>query len=69
LPKAIYIDIINEGLILDNFNISIITPIGKKYANNKDPGDFRPISVSNVFANIYEMIILKKIDQIFNFND
>ncbi len=69
LLKAIYIDIINEGLILDNFNISIITPIKKKYTNYKNPEDFRPISVSTVFSNIHEMIILKKIDQIFKFND
>jgi hypothetical protein len=40
--KAIYSDTINEGLILDNFNISIITPIEKKDSNNMDPGDFRP---------------------------
>jgi hypothetical protein len=39
----------------------IITPIEKKYTNNKNPEDFRPISVSTVFSNIYEMIILKKI--------
>ena len=69
LLKLIYSDIINEGLVLDNFNISIITPKEKKDSNNKNPEDFRPISVSRVFSNIYEMIILNKIDQIFKFNN
>ena len=63
--KQIYTDIINQGIILTDFNISIITPIEKKDNNNNNPEDFRPISVSSVFANIYEMIILDKIGNIF----
>ena len=58
LLKRIYCDIINEGIILNNFNASIITPIEKKDIGNINPKDFRPISVSNVFCNLHEMIIL-----------
>ena len=57
--KMIYKDIINHGITLDNFNISLISPIEKKDSNIVNPEDYRPISVSSVFSNIYEMIILK----------
>ena len=59
--KNVYKDIINNGIVLQNFNISLISPIGKKDSNTSDPEDFRPISVSSVFSNIYEMIILNQI--------
>jgi hypothetical protein len=65
----IYEDIINHGVTLENFNISLISPIEKKDSNNTSPEDFRPISVSNVFSNIYEMLILNQITDIFTFNN
>jgi hypothetical protein len=67
--KNVYKDIINNGIVLQNFNISLISPIGKKDSNTSDPEDFRPISVSSVFSNIYEMIILNQIEEIFKFNN
>jgi hypothetical protein len=67
--KNVFKDIINNGLSLENFNISLISPIEKKDSNNSNPEDFRPISVSTVFSNIYEMIILKQIEEVFNFNN
>ena len=67
--KNMYADMINEGILLNNFNISIITPIQKKDTNNSAPEDFRPISVSNTFSNIYEMILLDKMEHLFKFNN
>ena len=69
LLKQIFQDIINEGVILENFNISIITPIEKKDSANKHPEDLRPISVSNTFSTIFEMTLLNKMDHIFQFNN
>ena len=66
--KNIYNDIINDVITLTNFNISIITPIEKKDTGNKHPEDFRPISVSNTFSNIYEMLLLSKMEHLFKFN-
>ena len=67
--RLLYCDIINEGVTLHNFNISIISPIEKKGTINKHPEDFRPISVSNIFSNIYEMILLDKMEHLFKFNN
>ncbi len=63
------IDGYSHGVTLEKFNISLISPIEKKDSNNTRPEDFRPISVSNVFSNIYEMLILNQITDIFTFNN
>ena len=67
--KNIFKDVINQGILLEKFNISVITPIEKKESNNNNLDDYRPISVSNVFSTLYEMIILNNIENIFKFND
>lgn len=56
----IYNNIVNHDLIIDNFNISLITPIAKSKMSSSRPQDFRPISVSSVFCTIYERLILEK---------
>jgi hypothetical protein len=60
---------VRYGLSIQNFNISIINPILKKGNLANRPEDYRPISVSNVFCNIYEKLILLKIHTVFNFNE
>lgn len=67
--KEIFNVIINQGMVLNNFNISLISPIEKKSNGNKSPDDYRPISVSNSISNIYEMILLNLIHSIFKFNN
>jgi hypothetical protein len=59
---------INEGIILNNFNVSIITPIEKKDTGYKHSENFRPISVSYTFSNIFE-ILLDKMEHLFKFSN
>ena len=66
--RDIFNSIIKFGLILKNLNISAITPIPKKAGITKNPDDYRPISVSNVFSILYERLILQKIEHIFKFS-
>lgn len=54
----VYNDIIKYGLEVDNFNISVITPIPKSKKITDNPDDYRPISVSSVFCTLFEKIIL-----------
>ena len=53
--------IINTGIIPDDFNTSILTPIPKK-GNKMTPEESRPISVSSVFCNIFEQILLNRME-------
>jgi len=53
--------ITSYGYLPKNFNTSLLTPIPKK-GISKTPSDFRPISVSSVLANIFELLLLSKID-------
>jgi len=55
--------IVSTGHVPDDFNISVVTPIPKK-GEQHTPGDFRPISVSSVFANIFERLLLSKMDRV-----
>ena len=51
---------ISYGYTPDNFNTSLLTPIPKK-DTLITPSDYRPISVSTVFAILFEKLILEKI--------
>ena len=51
-----YTNIFNCGIIPTNFNVSMVTPKGKEIPRN--PANFRPISVSTTFANIFETLLL-----------
>ena len=53
-----YSAIFNCDLIPTNFNISVVTPIPKSKEIPKSPANFRPISVSTVFANVFELLLL-----------
>ena len=63
----IFNDVIKYGIIIDNFNISLIHPIPKKKIGASYPNDYRPISVSSTFCNIYESLILDNIIGVFKF--
>ena len=53
--------ILAKNIIPNGFNHCIIVPIKKnKNIKNFDCDNFRPLSVSNVFAQILEAVILKK---------
>jgi hypothetical protein len=54
--------IFSNGIIPSDLNVALITPIPKKSGTISKPDECRPISVSSVFANIFETIILKKTD-------
>jgi retron-type reverse transcriptase len=58
----IFNKMIKYGHVPSEFNTSLLTPIPKKGNEQNTPNDFRPISVSTVFAIIFEKLILKKID-------
>ena len=53
-----YSAIYNYNLIPENFNVSMVTPIPKSKEIPKNPSNFRPISVSTVFANVFELLLL-----------
>ena len=53
-----YSAIFNCNIIPTNFNVSIVTPIPKNKELPKHPSNFRPISVSTVFANVFELLLL-----------
>ncbi|CAF1115469.1 unnamed protein product [Brachionus calyciflorus] len=53
--------IISYGYFPKIFNTSLLTPIPKK-GISKTPSDFRPISVSSVLGNIFELLLLSKIN-------
>ena len=53
-----YSAIINHDLIPSNFNVSMVTPIPKSKEMPKSPTNFRPISVSTTYANIFELLLL-----------
>ena len=53
-----YSAIFNFNIIPTNFNISLVTPIPKNKELPKHPSNFRPISVSTVFANVFELLLL-----------
>ena len=53
-----YTCIINFGIIPTNFNVSMVTPIPKGKVSPQKPADFRPISVSTAFANLFELLLL-----------
>jgi hypothetical protein len=63
-----YTNILKYGFQIDKFNITVITPIPKKGKISDNPFDFRPISVSNTFCQLFEKILLKKTEHIFKFN-
>jgi hypothetical protein len=60
--KVFYSLIFSHGYVPSKMNISYVTPIpkGKKVSNN--PADYRPISVSTSFANVFETLLLNNID-------
>lgn len=55
--------IVTTGHMPANFNISTIKPIPKK-GPNKEPSDFRPISVSTSFAAVFESLILLRLTDV-----
>ena len=50
---------LKTGQITDKFNVCFVTLIQKKSTLNEQ-SDTRPISVSSVFANLFEPLILTK---------
>lgn len=64
--KLFYEIILNTGRLPIKLNLSVITPIPKTKEIPNDASCFRPISVSSVFANIYEAIILNKVSSVCN---
>ena len=60
---TIFNNVIKYGLTINNFNVSLITPIPKKNAMSTRPEDYRPISVSNTISNIFEELLKNKISQ------
>lgn len=57
--RCIFNNMVKYGHTPNDFNISLVTPIPKK-GENKTPSDFRPISVSSSYAQIYESLLLEK---------
>ena len=49
------------NIIPKYFNVSKITPIPKDNPSSTDLNDFRPLSISNHFSQIFERLILEKI--------
>ena len=56
------------GLQVANLNTSVVTPIPKKNNITDNPDDYRPISVSCCFAQLYETLLLDKIEAVFKFS-
>ncbi|RNA44919.1 RNA-directed DNA polymerase from mobile element jockey-like [Brachionus plicatilis] len=61
LVKIFMLVALHHGYLPDSFNVSIVNPIPKGGVTN-EPSDFRPISVSNSFATILEVLLLGKMD-------
>ena len=59
LLAIIFNNMIKQGHTPENFNISLVTPIPKK-GKAESVSDYRPISVSTAYAQIYEALLLKK---------
>ena len=68
LLLTLFNDIIKYGLKLENFNVSVITPIPKQKKVSRDPSDYRPISVSSIFCTVYEKLIYLKTNSLYKFN-
>lgn len=66
--STIFNDVVKYGLILQNFNVSLIHPIPKTKTFRDKPDEYRPISVSNILCNVYEQVILIKTHSTFKFN-
>ncbi len=56
-----YSVIFNQNLIPTDFNVSMVTPIPKSTEIPKHPKNFRPVSVSTVFANVFELLLLNNV--------
>ena len=65
---GLYNLIVKFGLQISNLNTSVITPIPKKNNATDKPEDYRPISVSSCFAQLYETLLLDKIEDVFCFS-
>jgi hypothetical protein len=52
--------ICSQGLMPENLNVALITPIPKKDCIANDPSTYRPISVSSFYALLFEYLIEKK---------
>ena len=71
LAKAVAVllkRIMCDGVFPVGFNVSLITAIPKK-GEMKEPADYRPISVSNVLATVFEYYLLSKMTFIFQAHD
>ena len=68
--NILFTKMINHQVIPHLFNVGIIKPIVKN--ENEDPNDInnlRPITISDVLANIYEKIIITEMDKKHAHND
>ena len=54
---------VSEGMVPDDFNISLVKPIPKKISL-ENPSDYRPISISNVLCTLFEYLLLAKVSNI-----
>jgi len=62
--------ILKHNIYPDNFNTCIIVPIKKnKKLKNFDSNNYRPLSISNCFAQLFEAAILNKSKEINNVSD
>lgn len=57
-----------EGIFPDILKISVVRPIHKK-GNTSDVTNYRPITLTSVFAKIYEKILLTRITKFLNSNN
>ena len=51
--------IVSSGILPNDFNIAIVVPIPKSKVVQRQPKDFRPISISSSLATLLEMLILE----------
>ena len=56
----IFVKLLDEKRIPDNWRLANVTPIFKK-GKKSDPGNYRPVSLTNVVGKMMEKIIKKHI--------
>jgi hypothetical protein len=53
--------VFNAGVVPNNFNTTVITPVPKKGATLSKAEDFRPISVSSEFTSVFERLVFNRL--------
>lgn len=66
LPLAVLVnECIQKGLFPDILKIAVVTPIYKRKGDNKDPENYRPISILPVFSKILEKVLKRRLQRYF----